>query len=89
MSCHGSYKHDLLDIQTKEEKDAEALEHQTQHKQAIAAAKEAEEKERQEKEEENEQSQSMIQKGTASEADYGLEEEGDEYEIEYEVFYTS
>ena len=23
VSCHGSYKHDLLDIQTKEEKEAE------------------------------------------------------------------
>jgi hypothetical protein len=26
VSCHGSYKHDLLDTQTKDEKDSEAVE---------------------------------------------------------------
>ena len=90
VSCHGSYKHDLLDIQTKDEKDAETVEIAFQHKQAIQAQKDAEEKERLEKEDDNEQSaSSVIHKGTASEADYGHEELDDEDSVEYDVFYTS
>ena len=91
VSCHGSYKHDLLDTQTKEEKDTEAVEAAFQHKQAIQVAKEAEEKERLEKEEENEhsRSQSLIQKGTETENDYGMEEGEEDDDIEYDIFYTS
>lgn len=55
-SCQGSYKHDLLDTQTKEEKDADAVEHAFKHKKHIQEVKEREEKERLEREEENEQS---------------------------------
>ena len=54
-------------------------------------AKEAEEKERLEKEEENEhsRSQSLIQKGTETENDYGMEEGEEDDDIEYDIFYTS
>ena len=85
QSCHDSYKHEALDIQTEVEK----LNEEQEAKQKEQEQKNAEEAAKQKQQIEQQPSDQPSQSPKGSENESNMELEDEDPEIEYEVFYRS